>query len=84
MSILWFLLFGLIVGAIARFLVAGREAGGWVTSMIIGVVGSFVGAFIGRTAGLYREGETAGFLLSLLGAILVTIVYHALMRRRSA
>ena len=83
MSLLLFLVFGLIVGALARFIVPGREPGGWVISMIIGVLGSFLGGYFGRALGWYREGESAGFLMSLLGAIVVVVLYHAIARRRA-
>jgi uncharacterized membrane protein YeaQ/YmgE (transglycosylase-associated protein family) len=83
MSLILFLVFGLIVGALARLIVPGREPGGWVISMLIGVVGSFVGGSLGRALGLYREGEPAGFLMSLLGAVLLVVAYHALTRRRA-
>jgi uncharacterized membrane protein YeaQ/YmgE (transglycosylase-associated protein family) len=83
MSLILFLVFGLIVGALARLIVPGREPGGWVISMLIGVVGSFVGGFLGRSLGLYRDGEPAGFLMSLLGAVLLVVAYHALTRRRA-
>jgi uncharacterized membrane protein YeaQ/YmgE (transglycosylase-associated protein family) len=82
MSLILFLLFGLIVGALARLIVPGREPGGWVISMIIGVVGSFVGGFLGRALGLYQEGQPAGFFMSLFGAIILVIAYHAIARRR--
>lgn len=83
MSIILFLVFGLIIGALARFLVPGRESGGWVVSMVLGVVGSFLGTFIGRALSIYREGEPAGFVMSLFGAILVVMAYHAIARRSS-
>ena len=83
MSVLLFLLFGLIVGAIARFIVPGREPGGWVISMILGVMGSFLGGFIGRSLGWYRDGEPAGFVMSLLGAVILVAIYHLLTRRRA-
>jgi len=83
MSLILFLVFGLIVGALARLIVPGREPGGWVISMLIGVVGSFVGGFLGRALGLYRDGQPAGFLMSLLGAVLLVVAYHALTRRRA-
>jgi uncharacterized membrane protein YeaQ/YmgE (transglycosylase-associated protein family) len=79
-----FLIFGLVVGALARFIVPGRESGGWLVSLVLGVAGSFAGAFLGRAMGFYREGEPAGFIMSLLGAILLVIAYHAFARRRSA
>ncbi len=82
MHILWFLLFGLVVGSLARFVVPGREPGGWVISMSIGVGGAIVGGYLGRVAGLYREGQPAGFVMSLLGAISMVVVYKALIRGR--
>ena len=82
MHLILFLIFGLVVGALARFIVPGREAGGWVVSMLLGVAGSFAGGFVGRALGLYREGEPAGFIMSLLGAIVLVIAYHAATRRR--
>jgi uncharacterized membrane protein YeaQ/YmgE (transglycosylase-associated protein family) len=84
MHLILFLLFGLIVGAIARFLVPGSERGGWLTSMLVGVAGSYLGGFLGRALSLYRDGEPAGFLMSLLGAVLLLVGYHALVRRRGA
>jgi uncharacterized membrane protein YeaQ/YmgE (transglycosylase-associated protein family) len=84
MSLVLFLVFGLIVGAIARLIVPGREPGGWVVSMTIGVVGSFLGGLLGRAVGFYREGETAGFFMSLLGAVLLCAAYHAFAGRRAA
>jgi len=81
MSFILFLVFGLIVGALARLIVPGREPGGWVISMILGVVGSFVGGFLGRAVGMYREGEPAGFIMSLVGAIIVVGGYHFIANR---
>jgi uncharacterized membrane protein YeaQ/YmgE (transglycosylase-associated protein family) len=82
MHFVLFLLFGLIVGAIARVIVPGREPGGWFVSMAIGVAGSFAGGMLGRVLGLYREGESAGFMMSLLGAIVLLVAYHAVIGRR--
>ena len=82
MHFVLFLLFGLIVGALARVIVPGRERGGWFVSMAIGVAGSFTGGILGRVLGLYREGESAGFMMSLLGAIVLLVAYHAVIGRR--
>ena len=83
MQTILFLVFGLVVGAIARVIVPGKEPGGWIVSMILGVVGSFLGGFLGRALSIYREGEPAGFVMSLLGAIILVAGYHAIARRRS-
>jgi uncharacterized membrane protein YeaQ/YmgE (transglycosylase-associated protein family) len=85
MHVILFLLFGLVVGALARWIVPGRQPGGWVVSLLLGVGGALLGGFIGRAAGLYRPGQSAGFLVSLLGAIVLVAIYHAIMaHRRSA
>ena len=83
MHTILFLIFGLIVGAVARFLVPGRDRGGWIVSTLLGVAGSFAGAFLGHELGLYRTGEPAGFVMSILGAVLLLVLYHAVTRRRS-
>jgi uncharacterized membrane protein YeaQ/YmgE (transglycosylase-associated protein family) len=77
-----FLLFGLCVGIVARWIVPGDVRGGWVTSMTIGVFGALFGGLLGRLLGLYGPGQSAGFLLSVLGAVLLVGGYHALARHR--
>jgi uncharacterized membrane protein YeaQ/YmgE (transglycosylase-associated protein family) len=83
MHLLLFLLFGLVVGAIARFIVPGRESGGWITSLVVGVLGSFVGGFLARSLGV-GDARPAGFIVSLLGAVLLLFAYHVFTRRASA
>ena len=82
MHILVFLLFGLVVGVLARIIVPGKEPGGWVVSMMFGVGGAVLGGYFGRVLGLYREGQPAGFLMALVGAIALVAVYHAVTSRR--
>ena len=84
MQLFLFLIFGLIVGVIARLIVPGREPGGWGTSILIGVLGSFVGGFLGRLVGVYGEGRPAGFLMSVVGAIVLLVGYHAIGGRRAS
>lgn len=82
MGIIGWIIFGLIVGIIAKFLMPGRDPGGFVITAILGVVGALLGGFLGRALGWYREGEPAGFVVAILGAILVLAVYRALSGRR--
>jgi uncharacterized membrane protein YeaQ/YmgE (transglycosylase-associated protein family) len=84
MNIIIFLISGLIIGTLARLIVSGREPGGWVVSIAIGVAGSVAGGMIGRAFGLYRYGEGAGFMLSLAGAVGVVVIYHIVARGRRA
>lgn len=79
---LWALLIGLVIGAVAKFLMPGRDPGGCIVTMLLGIVGSFVGTFIGRALGLYRQGQSAGFIMSVLGAILVLVIYRMIVGRK--
>jgi uncharacterized membrane protein YeaQ/YmgE (transglycosylase-associated protein family) len=76
MHLIVFLLFGLVVGAIARRIVPERESGGWVVSMVLGAAGALLGGFFGRLVGLDGEGQPAGFVMSLVGAVTLVAVYH--------
>jgi uncharacterized membrane protein YeaQ/YmgE (transglycosylase-associated protein family) len=82
MSIVWMLVVGLIVGAIAKLLMPGRDPGGMLVTMMLGVAGALVAGFLGRALGWYREGEPAGILASIIGAILILAVYRLFAKRR--
>jgi uncharacterized membrane protein YeaQ/YmgE (transglycosylase-associated protein family) len=84
MHILWTLFIGLIVGALAKFLTPGRDPGGFFITICIGIAGSLLATFLGRAAGLYGPDSSAGFIASLIGAILLLFIYHAIRPRRSA
>jgi len=76
MNLLWTLIIGLIVGAIAKFLMPGRDPGGFIITILLGIAGAFIATFLGRILGLYSEGATAGLIMSVLGAMLVLFVYR--------
>jgi uncharacterized membrane protein YeaQ/YmgE (transglycosylase-associated protein family) len=80
-GLLWTLIIGLIVGALAKLIMPGKDPGGiWIT-MALGIVGSFVGTWLGRLVGHYGPQDKAGFLMSLVGALIVLAVYHFFKRR---
>lgn len=79
---LWTLIVGLIVGAIAKFLMPGRDPGGFIVTMLLGVAGAFVAYFIGSSLGWYTEGEPAGFVASVFGAIILLAIYRAVVNKR--
>jgi uncharacterized membrane protein YeaQ/YmgE (transglycosylase-associated protein family) len=81
MWILAWILFGLVVGIVARFLMPGRDPAGLIGTILIGVVGALVGGFLGRLAGWYREGEPAGFVMAVIGAIVLLAIYRAIAGR---
>lgn len=81
MHILVWILFGLIVGVVAKFLMPGRDPGGFVITIVLGIVGAFVGGYVGRVLGWYREGDPVGFVMAVLGAILVLAIYRMTVGR---
>ena len=80
---LWVVLIGLIVGALAKLIMPGRDPGGFIVTILLGIAGSVVGTLIGRGVGWYQEGQSAGFIVSLLGALIILAVYH-FFRKRTA
>ena len=76
MGIWGWMVLGLIVGANAKLLMPGRDPGGIIVTMVLGIVGALLGGFIGRALGLYTEGEPAGFIMALLGAVAVLLIYR--------
>jgi uncharacterized membrane protein YeaQ/YmgE (transglycosylase-associated protein family) len=85
MHILWSLIVGLIVGAIAKLLMPGRDPGGIIITMLLGIAGALVAGFLGRAAGFYQPGDSGpGVIASILGAVLVLAVYRVIVGRRTA
>jgi uncharacterized membrane protein YeaQ/YmgE (transglycosylase-associated protein family) len=82
MGILAWILFGLVVGVIAKLLMPGKDPGGFIVTILLGIAGAMVGGFLGRAMGLYQEGEAAGWIMAILGAILLLVLYRLLVRRR--
>ena len=83
-SLLWTLFIGLIVGAVAKLLMPGKDPGGWIITILLGIAGSFVASYLGRMLGWYQEGQSAGFIMSVLGAILLLFIYRLLTGKKSA
>ena len=82
MSIIWTILIGFVVGLLAKMLTPGRDPTGFFITAAIGIAGSLLATFGGQALGLYRAGEPAGFVGSLIGAIILLVIYH-LIRRNS-
>jgi uncharacterized membrane protein YeaQ/YmgE (transglycosylase-associated protein family) len=77
------MLFGLIVGALAKLVMPGRDPGGIIVTMVIGIIGALMGGWIGRAVGWYGPNDGAGFFMSLLGAILLLWIYRMVVARRT-
>jgi uncharacterized membrane protein YeaQ/YmgE (transglycosylase-associated protein family) len=81
---LWVILIGLIVGALAKLIMPGKDPGGFIITILIGIAGSLIGTWIGRAVGWYQPGQSAGFIMSLIGAIILLAIYHMFRRRSPA
>jgi uncharacterized membrane protein YeaQ/YmgE (transglycosylase-associated protein family) len=82
MVILSWIVFGLIAGFIAKLLMPGRDPGGFIVTILLGIAGALVGGFIGRAMGFYGPGQSAGWLMSILGAIILLALYRMVARRQ--
>lgn len=82
MEILWMAIIGLVVGALAKLIMPGKDPGGIIVTALIGVAGALVAGFLGRAAGWYGPGEPAGFISSLLGAVALLALYRVVVGRR--
>ncbi len=77
------LVIGLIVGAVAKLLMPGKDPGGFIITMLLGIAGSFVATYLGQTLGWYQTGDAAGFIMSVLGAMLLLLIYRLFVGRKS-
>jgi uncharacterized membrane protein YeaQ/YmgE (transglycosylase-associated protein family) len=83
-GIIGWIIFGLIVGAVAKLLMPGRDPGGFIVTMLIGMVGAMIGGFLGRMLGLYAEGEPAGFFMAVIASVILLYLYRMMTKGRSA
>jgi uncharacterized membrane protein YeaQ/YmgE (transglycosylase-associated protein family) len=79
--IIGWILFGLVVGVIAKLLMPGRDPGGFIVTILLGIAGAMIGGFIGRALGMYGPNQSAGFFMALVGAIILLALYRMVGRR---
>ena len=84
MAIVGWIVFGLIVGVVAKVLTPGPDPGGWILTMVLGIAGALLGGFIGRGIGWYRDDEPVGFLMAVVGAVLILVVRRKIAGRTRA
>lgn len=82
MAILSWIVFGLVIGIIAKLLMPGKDPGGFIVTILLGIAGALVGGFVGRAMGLYSAGQSAGWIMSILGAVILLALYRLMVRRR--
>jgi uncharacterized membrane protein YeaQ/YmgE (transglycosylase-associated protein family) len=84
LAFIWMLIIGLIVGALAKLIMPGKDPGGILVTMLLGIAGAVTAGFVGRMIGLYAPGQRAGFIMSILGAILLLAVYRLITHRHTS
>ena len=82
-SILGWIIFGLIIGALAKLVMPGRDPGGIIVTIVLGIVGALLGGWLGQAIGLYGPNEAAGFVMALIGALILLGLYRLLVARRA-
>ncbi len=80
MGIIWTLIIGLLAGIVAKFLMPGRDPGGFIITMLLGVAGAFVATYLGQAVGWYQAGQGAGFIGAVVGAIILLVIYRFVKR----
>ena len=83
MHLLWMIIVGLIVGALAKLIMPGHDPGGIVVTILLGIGGSILAGFLGRAVGWYAEGQPVGFIASIIGAIIILTIYRVIIGRRA-
>lgn len=83
MGVLAWIFFGLIVGVLAKLVMPGRDPGGMIVTILLGIAGAFLGGWLGQTFGLYAPGQPAGWLMSVFGAIVLLAIYRMATRREA-
>ncbi len=81
--LIWVAIIGLVIGALAKLIMPGKDPGGIFITMLIGIAGAFLGTFLGRALHLYGPDQSAGFIMSLIGALILLFIYHLIRGRRA-
>jgi uncharacterized membrane protein YeaQ/YmgE (transglycosylase-associated protein family) len=84
LALIWEILIGLVVGALAKFIMPGKNPGGILVTIIIGIAGSIGATFLGQMIGWYKQGQSAGFIMSVLGAVLILWIYRLIKSKATA
>ncbi len=83
LGIIWSIIIGFVAGLVAKFLMPGRDPGGFIITTLLGIIGAVVATYLGQAVGWYRPGEGAGFLGAVVGAVIVLAIYRMVVARRT-
>jgi uncharacterized membrane protein YeaQ/YmgE (transglycosylase-associated protein family) len=83
MAIIGWIFFGLVVGIVGKLLTPGRDPGGFILTIVLGIAGALIGGFLGQSLGLFREGEPVGFIMAVVGSVILWLLYRMVAGRRT-
>jgi uncharacterized membrane protein YeaQ/YmgE (transglycosylase-associated protein family) len=83
MGIIWTIIIGLLAGIVAKLLMPGKDPGGFIITILLGIAGAFLATYLGQAIGWYHAGQAAGFIGAVIGAIIILILYRLLFRRKA-
>ena len=84
LHLLWTIIIGFIVGVVAKFLMPGKDPGGFIITTILGIVGALIATYLGRLIGWYQPGQSAGFIAAVVGALIVLVIYRFIRKKTPA
>ncbi|HMJ05809.1 MAG TPA: GlsB/YeaQ/YmgE family stress response membrane protein [Chthoniobacterales bacterium] len=82
-ALLWTIIIGAVIGVVAKLLMPGRDPGGCIITILLGIAGSFLAGYLGRVMGWYQEGQPAGFIFSVVGAMVLLLIYRIIFGKRA-
>ncbi len=82
-ALLWTLIIGAVIGVVAKFLMPGRDPGGCIITILLGIAGSFLAGYLGQAMGWYRQGQPAGFIFSVVGAMVLLLIYRMIFGKKT-
>jgi uncharacterized membrane protein YeaQ/YmgE (transglycosylase-associated protein family) len=81
LHLLWVIIIGFVAGAVAKLIMPGKDPGGFLITIILGIVGALLATFLGRLIGWYKAGESAGFIAAIIGAIVLLVIYRLVKKK---
>jgi uncharacterized membrane protein YeaQ/YmgE (transglycosylase-associated protein family) len=84
MGIIWIIIIGLVAGAVAKLIMPGKDPGGFIITILLGVAGALLATFLGKLVGWYKPGESAGFIGAIVGAIILLVIYRLIKKKQTS